>query len=156
MPQPQDALPTNKNHTTTEKLELYSFYWSEARLVIAALALFLGGVPPFIYFFPGLYMVSGFLLTFAWIVSGLVSAYLLYRWNQGGRKLFGGHNNLDMYAFLLNVVTGFNLGIAGLLGRNIGMAISSNHLVFAVAGVLYLVTAWHLWKRWNQAGKHLF
>ena len=145
-----------KQHTSPDSLERYSFYWSETRLAIAALALFLGGYPPVYYILPGMYAFTTPLLNLAWIVSGLVSAYLIYRWNQGGRKLFGAHDNLDMYAFFVNVVSGFNLGLAGLIGKNIGMQISSNHMVFVLVGVLYLVSAWHLWKRWNSAGKRLF
>jgi hypothetical protein len=145
-----------KAHMTDDKLELYSFYWSEARLLIAALALFLGGTPPFIYYFPGLYMRTGSLLTLAWIISGVVSAYLIYRWNKGGKKVFGKNVQLDTYAFFVNVVTGFNLGLAGLIGRNIGMSISSNKTVFIIVGILYLVTAGYLWKRWSESGKRLF
>lgn len=143
-----------KEHMEPVRLEKYSFYWSEARLLIAALALFLGGVPPALLILP--IPVTGALLTICWIISGIVSGYLLYRWYKGGQKVFGGKAPLDTAAFLINVVTGFNLGIAGLIGKNIGMTISSNHLVFAIAGILYLATAYHLFMRFNKNGKRIF
>lgn len=64
-----------------DKLERYSFLWSEARLIIGAVALFIGGVPLLLAFnpIPSLSGLLGSLLTLAWIISGLASLYLLYR-----------------------------------------------------------------------------
>lgn len=143
-----------KEHTTPERLEKYSFFWSEARLVVAAVALFLGGVPPILLIIPIPLVKAG--LTICWVISGGVSAYLAYRWYTSGQKVFGGKNKLDLAAFFVNVVTGFNLGIAGLLGINIGMTISSNKIVFILAGLVYLATAYLLWNRWSKSGKKLF
>lgn len=135
-------------------LERYSFLWSQARQVIAAVALFVGGVPV-IYYFSFLGSLSPF-LTLMWLISGITSAYLLYSWNKRGRRLFGGKDQKDMIAFLISTVTGINLGLAGLLGSNIGMSIASGRLIFLVTGLVYLWTAWHLQKRWNANGHRLF
>jgi len=145
-------------HTQPDKLERYSFLWSEARLLIAAVALFLGGIPPVLKFnpFPALYSTLSSLLTLAWIISGLAAAYLFYRWNTGGKKVLGGTDTKDIAAFFIMIISGFNLGLTGLLGRNIGMSISSNYTIFALVGILYLLAAWHLWKRWKTQGEKLF
>lgn len=149
----------NTNYTSPGQLEKASFLWSEVRLVVAALALFLGGVPPIYYVFGYLSPLYGLIrlgLTLAWIISGLAALYMLYRWNNNGRKLFGKMEQYDTYAFWVTVVSGINLGLAGVLGRNIGMSILYGHLIFGVVGLLYLATAWHLWKRWNESGQKVF
>lgn len=145
-------------HTTPEKLERYGFLWSEARLVVAALALFLGGYPPVLYFnpLPALYSPLSSLLTLAWIISGIVSAYLVYQWHKNNQTIFGGKDMKDTIAFFVNIVSGINLGLTGILGENIGMNISSDKVVFMVVGVLYLATAYHLYTRWNAHGQKLF
>jgi hypothetical protein len=142
-------------HMQPDKLERYSFFWSETRLGVAALALFLGGIPP-VYLLPLPFGIVHPLLTLAWVISGVVSAYLIYRWNAAGKKVFGKNDQKDTIAFFVNVVSGFNLGLAGVLGKNIGMSISSNHLIFLVVGIIYLVSAWHLWKRWKESGERMF
>lgn len=147
------------DHTSPSKLERYSFLWSEARLVLAAIALFLGGYPLIIKLFgygSFLYRPAGALLTLSWIISGVSAVYLLYRWNAGGKKLFGGNDKKDLTAFMITVVSGINLGIVGLLGTNIGMNISSSKLVFIVVGVAYLASAYHLHKRWKAYGEKIF
>lgn len=146
-------------HTTPESLERYAFLWSEARLVSAAIALFLGGIPPILKIFgymSPLYGLVSSLLVIAWVISGIVSGYLIYRWHKGGQLLFGGKDQKDTAAFFLNVVTGFNLGFAGLSGTNIGMEITMNQIVFLIVGILYLATAVYLWKRWKAHGERLF
>lgn len=145
-------------HTTPDALDRYAFYWSEARLCIAAVALFLGGIPPVMYFlpFPSLLRIVSPLLALSWLISGVVSAYLIYRWNQCGKKVFGGKNQRDMAAFFLNIVTGLNLGLVPIIGSNIGMSMSSSKGVFVLAGVVYILVALYLWKRWNQRGETLF
>jgi hypothetical protein len=148
----------NNKHLHPDSLELYSFWWSEARLLIAALALFLGGVPPIYMLLPsaatgGLVKLG---LTLAWVISGAAAAYLAYRWHTGGQKVFGGKDTKDLAAFFVMIVSGFNLGITGLVGTNIGMSISSNRVVFAIVGVLYLAAAYWLWKRRNEHHGKLF
>jgi len=144
-------------HTQPDKLERYSFLWSEARLLIAAVALFIGGIPPIFKITPmGLFSMVGSLLTLAWIISGVAAVYLLYRWNAGGRMVFGGKEMLNTVAFLVMAVSGLNLGIAGLLNTNIGMTISSNQAVFYVVGLLYLLSAAQLYRGWNASGQKLF
>lgn len=141
----QQASPAN--------LEKYSFLWSEARLVIAAIALFIGGFPPILKIAPyALYSLASSLLTVAWIISGITSAYLLYRWYTGTKTLFGGKKQLDAAAFFVSVISGINLGLTGILGTNIGMTISSNYTVFILVGVIYLASAFHLYKRWGISG----
>ena len=142
-----------KEHTTPANLEKYAFMWGELRLILAAIALFLGGVP--VIYKLGLSGL-GNLLTLFWVISGVASAYLLYLWNKNGRTVFGGKEMRDQVAFFIQIVTGFNLGIAGLIGTNIGMEISSSRLVFIVTGILYLVTMYYLCKRWKENGKRVF
>lgn len=147
-----------KKHTYPDKLERCSFIWSEARLIIAAAALFLGGIPPVIKFLPILqfYGLASSLLTLAWIISGLAAGYLLYRWYNAQQTVFGGKDMKDTAAFFVMVVSGLNLGIAGLLGTNIGMRISMNKVVFIIVGLLYLVAAYHLYTRFKARGEKVF
>ena len=143
-----------KKHTHPDNLEKYAFLWSEARLLIAAVALFLGGVPPIIKIFSSSVVYS--LLNLSWIISGVAATYLFYMWYTKGMKLFGGTDHRDAAAFFITVVSGINLGLVGIIGTNIGMAISSNKIIFAIVGVLYIVSALHLFMRWNENGKKLF
>ena len=147
-----------KEHTNPDALEKYAFLWSEVRLPIAALALFLGGVPPVYYLLriPGLIGIVGGGLTICWLISGLASLYLLYRWYVGGQKIFGKSDMQDMVAFFVLVVSGINLGLVGVTGSNIGMRISSNYIVFIIVGVLYLWAMWRLYSQWSKNGKKLF
>lgn len=149
-----------KHHLHPDRLERYSFLWSEARLVIAALALFMGGVPPAVSMAFALSMpvagLIGGLLTLSWIISGIASAYLLYRWISIGKKIFGMRNRHDLAAFLVSVISGINLGLTGLTGRNIGMTIFPGYLFFLIAAIAYLIAAWHLWRRWKSHGERLF
>lgn len=140
------------------ELERNSFLWSMARLIIAAVALFIGGVPPVYYVVrtPALWGLVGSLLKLCWVISGLASAYLAYQWNARGRKVFGGTHRKDVVAFWVMVVSGFNLGVAGLLGTNVGMTLSSNRLLFIIVGALYLWAGWHLWQRFENYGRRLF
>ena len=143
-----------QKHLEPKSLERYSFMWSQARQVIAAVALFVGGVPVVFYF--SFLMFLATFLTLMWLISGAASGYLLYCWNKKGRRLFGGTDQKDMIAFLVSVATGLNLGFAGLFSTNIGMSISSGRLVFILTGAIYLWTAWHLQKRWKASGMKLF
>lgn len=137
------------------QLDTYAFYWSEVRLIIAAVALFLGGVPPLYYVMPS-FALAAPLLKVCWIISGIAVAYLAYRWYTSGQMVFGGSSTRDKAAFFVMVISGLNLGLTGLLGQNIGMNIWSGQIVFLVVGVLYLWAAWHLFQRWNSHGKKLF
>jgi hypothetical protein len=147
-----------KKYTKPDQLERYSFLWSEARLVIAAIALFSGGVPVVYLIFPasGLYRILSPFLTLTWLISGLASGYLLYRWNDNKQRLFRGKKNIDTGAFFVSVVSGINLGIAGLLGTNVGMAISSNRFILTVVALLYLAAAIYLFMRWNASKRKIF
>lgn len=78
-------------HTHPDALARYAFMWSELRLLIAAVALLIGGIPPLIYIFPSFGLAIA-LLKIGWVISGVAAAYLLYRWYTGGQKLFGAHN----------------------------------------------------------------
>ncbi|MBI5456462.1 hypothetical protein HY969_01850 [Candidatus Kaiserbacteria bacterium] len=147
-----------KDHTHPDKLERYSFLWSEVRLVVGAAALLLGGVPPVLYFlaFSPLYGLVYALLKLAWVISGVASAYLVYRWYQNGMKVFGGNETKDTVAFAVSIASGLNLGFVGIAGTNIGMSITSNYIVFVAAAVLYLAVAYHLYTRWKKQGEKLF
>ncbi|MBX4192509.1 hypothetical protein KW798_03430 [Candidatus Parcubacteria bacterium] len=136
------------------KLERWSFMWSEARLLIAAVALFIGGVPPIVFIAPSLAMVG--ILKLAWLISGAASLYLLYRWVKNGQRVFGSKETKDSLAFLVMNISGLNLGITGLLGTNIGMSISSNQTVFVVAGALYVVCAVYLYNRFRAHHHKVF
>ncbi|MDP3645627.1 MAG: hypothetical protein Q8R25_00885 [bacterium] len=130
--------------------------WSEARLLVAAVALLLGGVSPILLVVPASFEFTVTLLKLAWLVSGVASLYLAYRWYSAKQTLFGKKDGADTLAFFVMVVSGINLGLTGALGQNIGMSILSGRTVFFVVALLYLWTAYHLWKRWNSHGKKLF
>lgn len=135
-------------------LERYSFLWSQARLVVAAVALFVGGVPV-VYYFPFLSFLAPF-LTLMWLISGAAAVYLLWRWNRGGKRVFGGKDQKDTVAFIISCATGLNLGFTGLFGTNVGMSIASGRGIFIVTGLVYLATAWYLHKRWTANGQRVF
>jgi uncharacterized membrane protein YuzA (DUF378 family) len=137
------------------QLERTGFLWSEARLALAALALFLNGVPPAVYLF-GYAGPVWSIVKVAWIISGVASAYLLYRWYTGGQKVFGGTARNDVVAFAVSVISGLNLGWTGLTGSNVGMSIASGRVIFVIVGVLYVWAGVHLWRRWKARGEHLF
>jgi len=138
-------------------LDKYSFLWSEARLVIAAVALFLGGVPPLTLITPPLlYGLGGLILTLSWIISGVASAYLLYRWTKSNKTLFGKKETMDTVAFFVSVVSGFNLGLTGITRSNPGMHISRNRFIFFIVAVIYLVSAYQLYRRWKTSGEKIF
>lgn len=137
----------------TSDLDRYSFIWSELRLLLAALALFQGGVPVIYLMLPkALISQVQIVLICAWIMSGLASGYLLYRWYQNGKVLFGRRDRTDAIAFLVLALSGLNLGFAGVTGANIGMGILSGRLVFIITGILYIYSAWHLWMHSKSRG----
>lgn len=155
------------NHMNTgnclkpEKLERYSFFWSEARLLVAAIALFKGGVP-YVWFLLAempFYSLISNILSLAWIISGVASVYLLYRWQTGARKLFGirlWQNTPDTFAFSISIITGINLGLAGLWGTNIGMTIFYGNFILKLTALIYVVTAVYLYSRWRASGQKIF
>jgi len=137
------------------ELEKWSFYWSEGRLLIAAVALLLNGTPPVYLLLPAS-AVTMLLLKLSWLISGIASLYIAYRWYTAKHDLFGRKEAIDSVALFIMVVTGLNLGFAGLTQSNIGMSITSNYVIYFLAAALYLWTALYLWKRWNKAGRRLF
>jgi uncharacterized membrane protein len=136
----------------------YSFLWSQIRLIIAAVALFLGGKPPLFVLFGGANAgaILWPLVQWSWVISGVASLYLLYRWNLMGQKVFGTKDRKDTTAFFVSVVSGINLGLAAVIGRNIGMSISSNYIIFIVVGVIYLLSYLQLQKGWKKSGQKIF
>ncbi len=146
-----------KEYTNPHTLEYYSFAWSEVRLIVAAVSLIAGATPIIFTFVGGALSVFVFsLLKICWIISGAASAYLLYRWSVTGKKVFGGTDKKDMIAFFVSVVSGLNLGVTGIMGKNFGMLILQLNIVYALAGIAYLVCAWHLFTRWKAYGQKLF
>jgi hypothetical protein len=138
-------------------LDRACFYWTEARLITAAIALFLGGYPPVLYFNP-IPAFGGFLstlVTVAWVISGPVSLYLLYRWLKNNKVVL--NNTLrDKVAFFIAVVSGLNLGFAGIARTNIGMSLADSTLTFVLTGCLYLVVAIYLYQHWKRHNENLF
>ncbi len=148
----------DKKHFEPRNLEHYSFIWSQARLLVAAVALLIGGVPVLRAVLP-MVALSGLVnlvLTLTWIISGVASGYLLYRYVKNQQMIFGGRNQRDRVAFLISIISGFNLGLTGLTGNNIGMSISSDRVIFAIVAIIYLITLVYLHKRWQASGKKLF
>jgi hypothetical protein len=142
-------------HLHPDRLEKYSFWWSEARLVIGAVSLIYGAVPVLVRFALPWGLLST-LLTLSWIISGLASGYLLYRWLKGGQTVFGGKDQKDLVAFWVSVVSGINLGLTGLTKNNLGMSVFSGQIFFIITGVIYVATAYYLYKRWNESGQKMF
>ena len=139
-----------KEHTTPKNLFKYAFMWNQVRLVVAAASLIVGGFPVALRIFSSSNSMVGSLLTLSWIISGVAALYLLYMWFQSGKKLWGGSERTDVAAFWVAIISGLHLGIAGILGTNIGMTVIPSTfltLVMLVAGVLYLWSAWHLYNR---------
>jgi uncharacterized membrane protein YuzA (DUF378 family) len=145
-------------HTRSEKLEYYSFIWSLLRLVIAAVALFIGGIPVLraILPVPALTGVITIILIIAWIISGVAALYLLYRWYKNAWRIFGGKNRWDSAALAIMIISGLNLGLTGLFGSNPGMTISTNRVLFIIVAILYLLSAGYLLRRWKENGRRLF
>ena len=145
------------NLTTIHDRERYGFLWSEVRLVIAAVALLIGGVPP-IYLIapPSLLGIARLGLVICWIISGLIALYLMYQWHLAGHKLFGKKDTKDAVAFVVMGVSGINLGLAGILSKNFGMSIMSGRLVFLLTAAVYIYVAYHLYTRWKAHGERLF
>jgi hypothetical protein len=143
-----------------KSLERWSFLWSEVRLLIAAVALFIGGVPPLLYMAvnaPELAETLVLVLKVSYLISGVTAAYLLYRWVVGGRVLLGRKNNmLDTVAFLVMTVSGINLGLVPLIGKNIGLSYVTNPMVLVVVAVIYIATAIYMFQRWQKHNDRLF
>lgn len=146
-----------KHHLHPDKLETYSFWWSEARLVLAALTLLLNGMPFIFFVLPrGFIILTWPLLELSWLISGVASAYMIYRWYAGGQKLFGHKKIEDLVAFAISVISGINLGLAGVTHMNIGMQIAGGRLMFLIVAVVYLIVAGYLLKRWNESSTKIF
>ena len=145
-------------HIKPANLERYSFLWSLARLMIAAVALFLGGVPPILKFNPRPTNDTAIhaLLTLSWLISGAASGYLLFRWYAHKKILFGSRVPNDATAFFIMIISGLNLGLAGAFGKNIGMSITHNRIIYSIVGILYLMIAYYLYQRWKDAGQKIF
>lgn len=145
-------------HTTPQKLEKYSFFWSIVRMFIAALSLLIGGYPIVWKLFPisGMYRPILTLLMLCWVISGVAAGYLLYRWYKNNMMIFGGKNITDRVAFLILAMTGINLGVTGLIRQNIGMQIFHNSGIWTLAGIVYIITAVYLLNRWKNFGRKMF
>jgi len=146
-----------KEHMQSDKLERYAFLWSMTRMVIAALSLFFGATP-IIYHLSIGYSGLSSLLQLCWLISGVASAYLLYRWFTGGQKVFGATDTKNKVFFLIMVATGLNLGYTAIdtnigMGLVIGMPIA--HLLFKATGILYLIVAYYLWTQWKENGERI-
>lgn len=144
-------------HTSPDKLERYAFLWSEARLMVASLSLISGGVPVVFKIFKiGFYGLIVSILNLVYIISGLASAYLLYVWYKGGKKLFGTNDTKDLITFMVMNISGINLGLMPILSKNFGMSVFSGQIIFIVTGLLYIFSAYHLYTRWKANGEKVF
>jgi len=159
---PPSTAATEQHATTTSvpvnKLARYSFLWSEVRLIIAAVALFLGGVPPVLAFnpFAVLFGLLSQLLILAWMVSGVAAGYLIYCWFRANKTVFGDTEPKDITAFFVLIVSGLNLGFAGFSTINIGLSVTKAQPVLLIVGLLYLATATYLFARWKKNKENLF
>jgi len=95
------------------------------------------------------------LLDIAWIVSGIAAGYLVYEWLQHSRQVFRGNRNAT-YAFWFMILTGVNVGIAGILGPNLFLNIFSSSLFHYVTGALCLFAAIYLFIAWRRSGGVIF
>jgi hypothetical protein len=136
-------------------MERYAFLWSLCRMAIAVLSLFLGASPIL------LGIVGYQVMMLAWLISGVAALYLGYRWFSGGKRVFGGNNQKDTWAFLIMVVTGINLGYTA-FSTNIGMnlaysivGMSLADLLYKATAVLYAVVVYYLYKRWKENGERV-
>lgn len=146
-----------KEHGTPDKLEYYAFMWSLARMVLAAVALLLGGVPV-VYKILGYsaYSTVGSLLNLAWVISGVAAGYLLYMWFKNDKRVFGGSEQKDTVAFFVMIVSGFNLGLAGLDAGNIGLNMFRGDVFLYIGAAIYIVATYYLYTRWVSNGRQLF
>lgn len=146
----------HNSSTQLGQLERYAFLWSLARLVIAALSLFFGAMP-FMYRL-GLSGLGSFLELF-WLVSGVAALYLGYLWYTRGMKVFGESDTKTKVLFLILVLSGLNLGWAS-IGGNIGMSIvgygAFAGIIYKLTALVYLYTAYTLWKEWKANAEQLF
>lgn len=144
-------------HTNPNKLERYAFLWSEVRLLVASVSLISGGVPVvFKIFRVGFYGLIVSFLNLFYILSGIASVYLLYRWNAGGRKLFGGNDTKDLVTFMIMNVSGINLGLMPILSKNLGMSFVAGQIFFVITGLAYIFSAYHLYTKWKANGEKVF
>ena len=126
----------------------YAFYWTMAQMAITVLALLMGGYPPVFYILGyGSLVTLG--LKLAWIMSGAAAAYLLYRCYKNKHKIFTKETPYDKPAFLFAIITGLNLGVVGLLNKNIAMMITSSGVIYNLVAVAYVVAIIYLWRRWS-------
>ncbi len=143
------------------KLEKYSFWWSEVRLALGAIALFLGGVPSVVYLIArfnlfGLFNPVFVLLNIAYLISGASAIYLLYRFFKGGRRVFDSKHWMDLGSFAVMVISGINLGLTAVIGQNPGLSITAYHPILIVVGIFYLVSMVYLYRRFRAHGNRLF
>ena len=146
-------------HTTPDSLEQYSFIWILLMLVLTAISLLVEATPIVNTIFESssvLYGPISALLNLSWIISGFVSLYLMYRWNTGGKTLFGGKDKKDLYAFLITIVTGLNIGFMGLFDKNILMDLFYSSALYSIAGIIYLIVVFQLYTSWNKNNKKVF
>lgn len=132
------------------RLDRLAIWWSLVRMVLVASVLLFGAVP----LLGQLVFLSPF-VPWLWVVSGLFSVYLGYRWFVSDMKLVSHNDLLSTLSFLLVILSGLNLGLAS-FSQNFGMflvedVLMSDFIVKAV-GVLYLLVAGYLYRQWSESG----
>lgn len=136
------------------RLDRLAIWWSLMRMVLVASILLFGYVP----LLGGLSFMAPF-VPWLWMVSGLVSIYLAYRWFVSDMKLLNETDILATAAFWLMIISGLNLGLAS-FGDNFGMAIVADvpmsDLILKAVGVAYLLSVGFLYRKWSQSGLLFF
>jgi uncharacterized membrane protein YuzA (DUF378 family) len=150
-----------KKLTQPDSLEKWSFLWSIVRMCSGTVSFLLGGFPFLQWLLPAgspfvLFRIVGGFITLTWIISGVVTGYLLYRWFTAGKMLFGQKNRLDLVAFAVLIVSGINTGLAGLISWNIGLSILRFYPMLVVAALIDISAAGYLLWKWNKSGRKLF
>jgi len=140
-----------------DTLATAAFLWSEARLVIAAVALVVGGPPALVFFsIAPIYGLLVLLVKLSWIISGAASLYLAYRWFTAKGYVFDRTTRKDGAMLLVAIVSGINLGLTGILQVNPGLSLFTGYIFSLIGAVLYVYAAYHLYQRWEECGRKLF
>jgi hypothetical protein len=144
-----------QSHADT--LTTYAFFWTLARLCISVVALLIGSPPALILFsFEPAYGFAWLFLRLSWIISGVAASYLLYRWLTAKGYVFDKATRKDTIALAVAIVSGLNLGFAGLFGTNIGLSFFTAYLFWLIGAGFYAWSAHHLFTRFRQSGNKLF
>ena len=145
-----------EEHMTPAKLERYAFFWLIGLLALSAIAMLLGARPLAHVVFGYSSNSINSLLNLSWIISGVAALFLAYQWTKHSKQVFGGNDKKDLAAFLIMLLTGFNLGIYGILGQNYILNINDSFAYLIILSALCIWSGYHLWTRWTESGERVF